>query len=201
MADDVIGPAEQGIDAGEFRELVRAIRRNATYVNVHTEDFPSGELRGNVIDSLPEDATPGDDPTGGCRPAWQSGSDGGQGLRFDEGGGARRCHHDLGGGRVPARVGRVHPIVVRGAGLELRVGEPDDVHACGRDREPIVAHDHPLHAVAGFVPHVGPAQLDLALRGRHRGHGGGRCGIIPVVADATLEGEESPAAGSVAKTR
>ena len=50
MADDVIGPAEQGIDAGEFRELVRAIRRNATYVNVHTDDFPSGELRGNVIE-------------------------------------------------------------------------------------------------------------------------------------------------------
>ena len=48
-AEDVIGPASQGIDPGEFAELVRAIRRNATYVNVHTEVFPGGEIRGNVI--------------------------------------------------------------------------------------------------------------------------------------------------------
>jgi hypothetical protein len=48
--DDVIGPEEQGIAPGEFRELVRAIRRNATYVNVHTETYPSGELRGNVTE-------------------------------------------------------------------------------------------------------------------------------------------------------
>jgi CHRD domain len=49
-ADDVIGPQEQGIEPGEFRELVRAINRNATYVNVHTEAFPTGEVRGNVIE-------------------------------------------------------------------------------------------------------------------------------------------------------
>ena len=50
-ADDVVGPAEQGIDPGEFGELVRAIRRNATYVNVHTETYPTGEVRGNLINS------------------------------------------------------------------------------------------------------------------------------------------------------
>jgi hypothetical protein len=50
-AADVIGPAEQGIAPGEFRELVRAIRHNATYVNVHTEMFGTGEIRGNVIPS------------------------------------------------------------------------------------------------------------------------------------------------------
>jgi hypothetical protein len=50
-ASDVIGPAEQGIAPGEFRELVRAIRHNATYVNVHTEMFETGEIRGNVIPS------------------------------------------------------------------------------------------------------------------------------------------------------
>jgi CHRD domain len=46
---DVVGPADQGIDAGEFQELVRAIRRNATYVNVHTDGYPNGEIRGNVV--------------------------------------------------------------------------------------------------------------------------------------------------------
>ena len=51
VAADVVGPATQGLDVGEFRELVRAIRRNATYVNVHTEVFPGGEIRGNVIES------------------------------------------------------------------------------------------------------------------------------------------------------
>lgn len=50
-ADDVEDLAVQGIEAGEFRELVRAIRRNATYANVHTEAFPGGEIRGNVIES------------------------------------------------------------------------------------------------------------------------------------------------------
>ena len=50
-ASDVIGPEDQGIAPGEFQELVRAIRRNAAYVNVHTEAFPTGEVRGNVIPS------------------------------------------------------------------------------------------------------------------------------------------------------
>ncbi len=47
-AEDVIGPEAQGIAPGEFRELVWAIERNATYVNVHTEAYPNGEVRGNV---------------------------------------------------------------------------------------------------------------------------------------------------------
>ncbi|MGZ8597331.1 MAG: CHRD domain-containing protein [Actinomycetota bacterium] len=47
----MIGPEEQGIAPGEFQELVKAIRRNAAYVNVHTEAFPTGEVRGNVIPS------------------------------------------------------------------------------------------------------------------------------------------------------
>ena len=48
---DVIGPADQGIAPGEFRELVRAIRNHATYVNVHTEMYGTGEIRGSVIPS------------------------------------------------------------------------------------------------------------------------------------------------------
>jgi len=46
--EGVIGPGEQGIAAGEFAELVEAIRNNAVYVNVHTEQFPPGEIRGQL---------------------------------------------------------------------------------------------------------------------------------------------------------
>lgn len=45
---DVIGPAAQGLPAGGFDQLVAAIRAGATYVNVHTDAFPAGELRGRI---------------------------------------------------------------------------------------------------------------------------------------------------------
>jgi CHRD domain len=44
----VLAATEQGIEAGAFDELVRAIRAGATYANVHTELFPPGEIRGQV---------------------------------------------------------------------------------------------------------------------------------------------------------
>ena len=47
-ADDVVGPGPQGITAGEFNELLRAIRAGATYANVHTTTFPAGEIRGQI---------------------------------------------------------------------------------------------------------------------------------------------------------
>ena len=47
---DVIGPTAQGILAGEFAELLRAIRRGDAYVNVHTTPFPNGEIRGQIKD-------------------------------------------------------------------------------------------------------------------------------------------------------
>ena len=47
-AADVIGPAGQGITAGEFEELVAAMRFGATYANVHTTAFPNGEIRGQI---------------------------------------------------------------------------------------------------------------------------------------------------------
>ena len=47
-AADVIGPAAQGIDPGEFGELVRAIRAGATYANVHTTKYPGGEIRAQL---------------------------------------------------------------------------------------------------------------------------------------------------------
>jgi hypothetical protein len=47
-AADVIGPAGQGIDPGEFDELVRAIRAGATYANVHSTKYPAGEIRAQL---------------------------------------------------------------------------------------------------------------------------------------------------------
>jgi CHRD domain len=45
---DVIGPAGQGIAAGEFDELLAAIRGGVTYVNVHSSRYPGGEIRAQI---------------------------------------------------------------------------------------------------------------------------------------------------------
>lgn len=45
---NVIGPSGQGIAAGEFAELIRAIRSGRTYVNVHSSTFAGGEIRGKI---------------------------------------------------------------------------------------------------------------------------------------------------------
>ncbi|MGH2681892.1 MAG: CHRD domain-containing protein [Actinomycetota bacterium] len=56
-AADVIGPSGQGISAGEFDELLAAMRAGFTYVNVHTQmagaapgpgNLPGGEIRGQI---------------------------------------------------------------------------------------------------------------------------------------------------------
>ena len=44
----VLAAANQGLDAEEFDELVRAIRAGAAYVNVHSSLFPPGEIRGQI---------------------------------------------------------------------------------------------------------------------------------------------------------
>jgi len=49
-AADVIGPTGQGIAAGEFEELVTALRADTTYVNVHSSKYPGGEIRAQLDD-------------------------------------------------------------------------------------------------------------------------------------------------------
>ena len=48
VAADVVGPAGQGIAAGEFAELLDAIDKGVTYANVHTPSFPGGEIRAQL---------------------------------------------------------------------------------------------------------------------------------------------------------
>ena len=40
--------ALQGIPAGGFDQLVKAIRAGVTYANVHTSTFPGGEIRAQI---------------------------------------------------------------------------------------------------------------------------------------------------------
>jgi CHRD domain len=54
-AINIIGPAGQGITAGELDEVIAAMRAGVTYVNVHTPPpipgdpgFPGGEIRGRI---------------------------------------------------------------------------------------------------------------------------------------------------------
>jgi hypothetical protein len=48
-ADVTAMAAAQGIAAGEFDEFVAAIKAGATYVNVHSVNRPSGEIRAQLV--------------------------------------------------------------------------------------------------------------------------------------------------------
>jgi hypothetical protein len=54
-AEDVVGPAAQGIAPGEFDELLRAIKAGVTYANVHSSMFPGGEIRGQLNEDRDRD--------------------------------------------------------------------------------------------------------------------------------------------------
>lgn len=45
---NVIGPAGQGIAAGDFAALLTALRTGTAYANVHSTLYPAGEIRGQV---------------------------------------------------------------------------------------------------------------------------------------------------------
>ena len=48
VADIVAAASAQGIAAGEWDEVVRAMRAGKIYANVHTNKHPGGEIRGQV---------------------------------------------------------------------------------------------------------------------------------------------------------
>jgi hypothetical protein len=45
----VIGPAAQNVNPGDFGALVAALDSNTAYGNIHTVNFPAGEIRGQIL--------------------------------------------------------------------------------------------------------------------------------------------------------
>jgi hypothetical protein len=47
-AANVTGPPAQGIAAGDLTSALEAVREGLSYANMHTTNFPAGEIRGQV---------------------------------------------------------------------------------------------------------------------------------------------------------
>ena len=58
-AADIMGPTAQGFAAGDLNSVVKAIEAGFTYANMHTNVFPAGEIRGQLVPSHGHDG--GDD--------------------------------------------------------------------------------------------------------------------------------------------
>ena len=47
-AANVVGPTAQGFSVGDLASVERAIKAGVTYANMHTANFPGGEIRGQI---------------------------------------------------------------------------------------------------------------------------------------------------------
>jgi hypothetical protein len=57
-ASNIIAVAAQGIQAGDFVPVLRAMKTGTTYVNIHTDKYPGGEIRGQLTVLPPPPITP-----------------------------------------------------------------------------------------------------------------------------------------------
>ena len=48
VAGNVVGPTNQLIGPGELNEIIAAMRAGLAYANVHSDQVPSGEIRGQI---------------------------------------------------------------------------------------------------------------------------------------------------------
>jgi hypothetical protein len=48
---NVIGPTTQNVTPGDFNALLAALQSNTVYGNIHTQMFPSGEIRGQITNA------------------------------------------------------------------------------------------------------------------------------------------------------
>jgi hypothetical protein len=48
-AASVVGPAAQGVTAGDFAAILAALQSDTAYGNIHTQKFPAGEIRGQIV--------------------------------------------------------------------------------------------------------------------------------------------------------
>ena len=54
-AASVIGPLPQNVHPGNFAEFANIVKSNTAYANIHTTQFPAGEIRGQVRDDEHDD--------------------------------------------------------------------------------------------------------------------------------------------------
>jgi CHRD domain len=47
-AAGVVGPTAQNVAAGDFAAVVAALASDTAYANIHTKQFPAGEIRGQI---------------------------------------------------------------------------------------------------------------------------------------------------------
>jgi hypothetical protein len=48
-AASVVGPTAQGVTVGNFAAVLAALQSDTAYGNIHTQNFPAGEIRGQIV--------------------------------------------------------------------------------------------------------------------------------------------------------